>query len=382
MSFLASRVSRTISRVLGALALSTLAACSAGANGERRPFLQDQEESAGGEGGSGAGGVDGEGGLFEGVTGGTGGGTDPASACVSTSVKAEEVALDVIVLLDRSGSMYGQNWNGATTALKQFVKDPGSDGLNIGLLFFPVDSPPDGLVCNHAHYDDLVVPVGKLPSNSDALVQSIDAESPNGGSTPMFGALEGALFAATHYKDSNPSHKVILVFASDGDPNSCPVDQNEITNIASLAKSALEYNGVETYVIAISGASVQNLNQIAAAGGTGKAFDVTGNIGEFAQKMVEIRQKALSCEYVIPAPPSDEPLEFDKVAVKHMIGGTDETEIPRAESLADCGSSAGWYYDDPQNPTKILLCPASCTDVQIDTLGSVDVHFGCKPEIK
>jgi len=380
MSFLGTRLSRTISRVLGALALSSLAACSAAGNGDQRPFLQD-EASAGGEGGAGgAGGAGAGGGLFEELPDPEGGTEE--SACVSTSVKAEAVALDVIVLLDRSGSMYGQNWNGATTALKQFVQDPGSDGLNIGLLYFPVDSPADGLVCNHAHYDDLVVPIGQLPGNADTFVKSIDAEAPNGGSTPMFGALEGALFAATAYKDENPSHKVILVFASDGDPNSCPVDQNEITNIAGLAKSALAYNGVETYVVAISGASVQNLNQIAAAGGTGKAFDVTGNIGEFAQKMVEIRQKALTCEYVIPPPPGDKPLELDKVAVKHLVGGTDEKEIPFAKSLADCGSAAGWYYDNAANPTKILLCPASCSEVQLDTQGSVDVHFGCKPIIE
>lgn len=379
MSFLAFPVSRTISRVLGALALSALVACSAAGNGDRRPFL-DEEASAGGVGGAGgSGGQGGDGGLFDDLPNDDAG-IDEGSACVSTSVKAEEVALDIIVLLDRSGSMYGQNWNGATTALKQFVKDPGSDGLNVGLLFFPVDSPSDGLVCNHAHYDDLVVPLGQLPTNADPLVSAINAEAPNGGSTPMFGALEGALFAATAYKDANSGHKVILVFASDGDPNSCPVDQNEITNIAGLAQSALNYNGVETYVIAISGASVQNLNQIAAAGGTGSAFDVTGNIGEFAQKMVEIRQKALACEYNIPAPPGDDPLEFDKVAVKHVVGGADDKEIPRADDLADCGSSAGWYYDDPQNPTKILLCPASCTDVQLDALGRVDVHFGCKPQ--
>jgi hypothetical protein len=377
-----SRSARHLSRILGALALSTLFACSAAGDGDRMKPAPTEQESVGDDGSEGAenGGKVDEEDPIDLNTGNVDEG-DP-EACVATSATADEVALDLIILLDRSGSMYGQNWSGSTTALKQFIKDKDSDGINVGILYFPVDSPPDGLVCNHYHYDDLVVPLGTLPENSSKLTGSIDAQSPNGGSTPMFGALEGALFAATARKDANPKHKVVLVFASDGDPNSCTGNENDINTIAGLAGSALNYNGVETYVIAIAGASVANLNKIAKAGGTGEAFDVTGDVSLFADKMSQIREKALACEYAVPEPPGNMPLELDKVAVKLAAGDGTTKEFPRADDASNCGEGAGWYYDDPETPTKIKLCPASCSEVQADAAGEVKMFFGCKPEIK
>jgi von Willebrand factor type A domain len=377
-----SRITSTTSCALAALCVASLGlACSAA--GDRDGQARDAEEASGmGGGGAGQGNATGTGAdmFFDAGMNGTGSGGE--EACAQTGGKAEPVELDLIILLDRSGSMYGQNWNGATAAIKQFVEDPASTGINVGILYFPVDSPPDGLVCNYNHYNDFSVPVAALPQNAPALVQSIDGESPNGGSTPMYGALEGALFATTAYKDQFPNHKVILVFASDGDPNSCPGNQNEIQSIAGLAKSALDYNGVETYVVAISGASVMNLDQIAAAGGTTKSYDVTANVSQFAQKMTEIRSKALACEYLVPEPSGGQPIEFDKVAVKHVNSGGVAKEIPFAKGPLDCGVGPGWYYDDSKNPNKIMLCPASCQVVQSDPDGKVDVFFGCKPEIK
>lgn len=370
---------------LAALCVSSLGlACSAsgGHGGQASNGMQESSGAAGG-GGADPGGVAGTGGdMFDfdgGMMGAGGGGGE--EACAQTGGKAEPVELDLVILLDRSGSMYGQNWNGATAAIKQFVEDPASTGINVGILYFPVDTPPDGLVCNYQHYDDLSVPIGALPANAPALVQSINGESPNGGSTPMYGALEGALFNATAYKDAHPNHKVILVFASDGDPNSCPGNQNDIPSIAGLAKAALDYNGVETYVVAINGASVLNLDQIAAAGGTTKSYDVTANVTQFAQKMMEIRSKALACEYIVPEPSGNEPLELDKATVKHTNGAGVEKEIIQAKSAADCGIGPGWYYDDPKKPQKIILCPASCQIVQADPDGKLDIFFGCKPDI-
>lgn len=306
---------------------------------------------------------------------------DEFSSCAQTGSEAEPVDLDIIVLLDRSGSMYGPNWLGATTALKQFVQDPISDGIRVGILYFPVDMPSDGIVCNAIHYETLAVPIGPLPQQAQSIVESIDTQVPNGGSTPMYGAIEGTLFAAVQEQVAQPNHKVIVVFASDGDPNSCPAQQNNIPVIAELMKNAHEMSGIETYVIAISGASILNLDQLAAAGGTGKAYDVTGNIDNFAQKMAEIRATALACEYIIPPPPANEPFELDKVVVKYVAADGTTTEIPKADNALDCGVMPGWYFDDPVQPKKITLCPTSCDMAHLDKLGRVDVFFGCKPKL-
>jgi len=298
--------------------------------------------------------------------------------CAAEDVQAELVQLDMVILLDRSGSMSGTKWDGSTTALKTFVNDPASAGINVGIEYFPIDNPPDGNDCNFIHYETLAVDVAALPGNAPALVTSIDFQDPNGGDTPTYGGLKGALFVATGLQDANPDHKVIVVLASDGDPNSCPANQNDIPVIAGLAKSAFNYNGVQTYAIAIAGSTVANLNQIAAAGGTTAAFDVTNDISLFSQKMKEIQAAALTCEFNIPPPPRGETLDPTLVNVSYTPGGLgNPTKIPKADDLADCGSGEGWYYDSAANPTKIILCPASCKIVQADTKAKMSVAFGC-----
>lgn len=45
-----------------------------------------------------------------------------------------------------------------------------------------------------------------------------------------------------------------------------------------------------------------------------------------------------------------------------------------------CGPVGGWYYDNDAAPTRVLLCPASCTRAQTLVSGgaaSVSVEFGC-----
>lgn len=387
--------SRSLRFILPTVALSAwiLAAwgCSASDNQGTGAATTTTSSSSSGTGGAGgnATGSGGMGGALN-IGGNIGaGGLDPDASCAATSAAAELIPLDIVILLDRSGSMGPEsspssNWSGATNALMNFVNDPASAGISVGIVYFPAADLMGLDSCDKTLYQTLGVPIGELPMNAPALIQSMTDESPLGPDTPMYGALEGALGAATAYQDANLNHKVIMVFASDGYPGGCPSNQNTITAIASLAEHALNYNGVQTYVIALAGTSVTNLNQIAAAGGTNAAYDVTTNINDFSQKMAEIRASAVACEFAIPDPPPGQMLDFGLVGVKFTPGTGPADEIPKADNAMDCGTSQGWYYDiDPSTggtPTKIILCPASCTAVQNDVDATIDVLFGCEPK--
>lgn len=380
--------------LLAASTYSTLQACSAtsqqgtGGNGAGLGG-----SSQGGSGGGVTGGAGGAGGSNTGAGGGLmleDGGIDDApltedAACAAEAVQAELIPLDILILLDRSGSMYGTKWDGSVNALTSFVNAPTSAGISTGIVYYPLDSVPYDEQCDYTLYDLPVVDMGELPANAAAMAASLQGEDPNGGTTPTYGALKGTLFWATAYQDANPNRKVIVVLATDGDPNSCPsspVDQNSAAQIGNLAASALNYNGVQTYVVAIQGSNVAALNQIAAAGGTGMAFDVTGNINAFSDKMEEIRKQALACEFNIPEPPMGNQVDPEKVAVKYTPGGSDMgMEIPKTTNFGTCGSSDGWYYDNDASPTKIFLCPGTCDAIQQDGEAKVDVLFGCKPDI-
>ncbi|WP_437815368.1 vWA domain-containing protein [Sorangium sp. So ce1078] len=364
------------------LVAAGLAAPSGGcaATEDRKPARVSPPEGAesGGGGAFGASNTGGDASLGEGGFGATGeGGFDEGASCAQTSAAAAFVPLDMLILLDRSGSMLGSKWSGVTSALSTFVNDAASAGVNVGLTYFPRGN--SGMNdCEHTAYDELAVAIGELPLHTPEITASIHGTSPGGG-TPMRPALQGVLSNATAYKDANPSHKVIVVLATDGDPSGCA--GNTVAATAEIAQRALNYNGVQTYVIAVEGSTVANLDLIAASGGTARAFDVTADVAAFSAKMAEIRASALPCELLIPEPPAGATLDTSRVAVKFAAGSTGALEIPRADGEADCGSGPGWYYDDELLPKKIILCPASCSTVQGEVQAKLDVLFGCEPKL-
>ncbi|WP_104977672.1 vWA domain-containing protein [Sorangium cellulosum] len=366
------------------LAAAGLAAQSGGcaATEDRRtPQAAAPEDGEGGGGGASASsGASASGALAGGgfdPAGEGGGRLDEEGSCAQTSAETALLPLDMLVLLDRSGSMLGSKWSGVTSAISTFVTDAASAGMNVGLTYFPRGATGQN-DCEHTTYEGLAVPIAELPLNTQALTASIQDTSPSGG-TPMRPALQGVLFSATAYQDANPSHKVIVVLATDGDPSGC--SDNTVASTAELAQRALRYNGVRTYVIAVEGSTLSNLDQIAAAGGTTRALDVTADVAAFSAKMAEIRASALPCELLLPEPPAGATLDQDRVAVRFTSGASGPLEIPRAADAADCGAGPGWYYDSEQVPEKIILCPTSCRAVQGDAQAKLDVLFGCAPAL-
>ncbi|MEJ7734696.1 MAG: vWA domain-containing protein [Polyangiaceae bacterium] len=348
----------------------TTASCAENAGPEPpEPATGGSATSLAGNGGSGGATSAGGGGL---------GGTGP-EICVLTSKKAEPVPLDLILLIDRSGSMAGTKWTGTTEALTEFINDPASAGISAGLVFFPSLQVPSA-TCEVTSYKIPDVPIAPLPGNAFNLTNKIPAK-PTGSGTPTLAALTGVLQLATAYQDAHPTHKVNVVLATDGDPCCCSDDSvnQMIKDLEDTAESALKYNGVHTFVIGVQGATMANLDDIAEAGGTVAAHDVTDDIEEFALTMNQIRAAALGCEFAIPLPPSGDEVVPDQVNFTYTPGGAGEPiTLPRADNLVDCGAGPGWYYDNNAAPQKIILCPESCTTVQNDEEAAVAAAFGCQ----
>jgi hypothetical protein len=89
--------------------------------------------------------------------------------CAETSKQAEQVPVDLLLLVDSSGSMAQQSgtstkWALATEALRGFVMDPRSSGLGLGLGFFP-RLPPDKACTSNAQCG------GTTPLGGDTCVQ-------------------------------------------------------------------------------------------------------------------------------------------------------------------------------------------------------------------
>lgn len=324
-----------------------------------------------------------------------------------------------------AGSEETTKWADAVKALTEFVTDPGSDGIEVGIQYF---NPPGGseatALCDGTLHGTPAVDVGPLPENSDALVASLTTTQPT-GYTPTVGAMMGGVSFCTSFRIENPDYQCVVVVVTDGLPHDCglsascggggfnldcvdPLAEETLTPIASEGLA----NGVSTFTVGMAGVTDEGfalLDAIAIAGGTdctpdaagAEACDVseTGSAGLLAafetirdtvvvtetitETVTEtvIETVALPCEWELPDPPDGETLDPDLVNVILSTDGVAGDPIGRVQSADECAAvTAGWHYDDPENPTTIAVCPQTCDMVKNGNV-SVQVDLGCETEI-
>jgi hypothetical protein len=86
----------------------------------------------------------------------------------------------------------------------------------------------------------------------------------------------------------------------------------------------------------------------------------------------------LACEFEIPTPPDGMEFNPTQVNLEFDDGMGGILQIGRVDSALDCPNVAdGWYYDDPDAPQLILVCPQTCDKLQLSQDGSINIAFGC-----
>ena len=99
----------------------------------------------------------------------------------------------------------------------------------------------------------------------------------------------------------------------------------------------------------------------------------------FLMALNQIRGTALGCQYQIPMPSSGSNADPTKINVQYTPSGGSAQIIPEVTDMAHCPASGdAWYYDNPTAPTQILLCGSTCTKVQADSNGKIEILLGCK----
>jgi hypothetical protein len=355
------------------------------------------------KGGGGAAGADnaGAGALMFGT--GTGGTTLGAGAtatgtggvtnvCGSRAFKAEPAPVDMYIMFDKSVSMADPIpnsspqmswWQAAQAAVTSFVGDPraggsmqGSPAMTVGIQYFPLGGiAPQSCM---AAYDTPAVELGLLPGNSMALAASIQSNQP-GGFTPTSAAITGAFAHMKQWAPQHVGHAPVVVLVTDGFPTEC--DPLDPTDIATIAKTAFETDPpVRTFVVGFNlGLAGQNLDAIATAGGTNKAFLIDkGDIGsQFVDAILSISTTQL--QFDLPKPPDGQELDITQVAVTYTPSATGvEAQVPKLNGLGDCdlNNGQGWFDDAPTSPTKIEVCPGTCSKF---AAGTVKTASGCEP---
>lgn len=247
--------------------------------------------------------------------------------------------------------------------------------------------------CDGAPYSTPLVPLTELPVSADhQLISEISNENFRGGSGTQ---IEGALIGISHFTQAarTEGREMIGVLMTDGDPNGCNDDVDEL---AALISDHLSETGIRTFVIGMNGATESNLEQLAVAGGAEPHEDFCGsvpapchywNVGDGAGDAIADALQAIAkqaapfpCEYALAdiEPPDGSSLDLTTLNVQLVQDGQ-ATLIGKAEDESKCPTDVpAWYYDDNDDPTALVLCQNACDLVTSAEMGAtMNVVGGC-----
>jgi hypothetical protein len=365
---------------------------SSGSGGGPGNIFIDDEESGGSSGSGGSGGAR----LC--------GPPDEGANCGAETFAGKDVPLDIYIVFDQSASMCACLDPGAgqlcvepctTTrldavrdAIEQFSLDPANAGIGVGLGLFGNQEIGEAS-CETSAYGTPVVDVGQLPAQAGALSEALGRLEPT-GETPTGPALRGACEYARDYRVASEDHQVVLLLLTDGRPEApttCRGGQNTccptLDDAVLAADECRNTTGIRTFVVGV-GPLLDNLEQIAVAGGTGQAYLVEGgDVGTAVRTALNrIRgAAAIPCELELPAPPPGEGLDLNRINLSYEADDCSLALFSAVQTVDDCGDEDGWYYDTPGEPGRPLLCPRSCERVS-GPGGNLYYSVGCETRIR
>jgi hypothetical protein len=316
--------------------------------------------------------------------------TADATGCIGEAYEGENIPLDIYVMFDLSCSMScsidkqgccrrddpvpTEDWRiqPVREAMRAFLEDSLSHGIGVGLGFFgdhdsSEDNDPE--VCSVANHSDATVEIATLPGSSSALISALDAGEPQGG-TPTHLALGGACEYVNAWRGEHLSHKVVILLVTDGIPEAaCNANIQLATQAAADCYD--DGDGFQTYVLGVvanNNNSLDQLNQIAVAGGTDDAYLTDRNdiAGSVLEALNAIRaDAAIPCTLPVPEPRDGSTLDYNYVNLGICDAGGVSVSTYYVPDESDCVESGGWYYEDTSGGRAIQLCEATCDTVSI-----------------
>lgn len=286
-----------------------------------------------------------------------------SDVCNADVYTGDRKRLDIYMMVDDSASMLLW-WQPTIEAIQTFLGDPASAGIGVGLQFF-------GASCDPATYAHPAVPIAPLPANAAALQQAFPALPLD--DTATLPALQGAIAHARAWSTAHPDVKTVVLLVTDGLPDEC---SSTVENVAQAAREGFAGSpSVTTYVIGIG--DIAALDQFAAEGGSGKALVTAPGAGpELVKALQAIRGAALPCEFALP-PAAKSGIRPGSVNLRHQDPQGRPRLIGAVRDARSCdAANGGWYFDDPQTPSRVVACEQSCRELNAIG-GKVEVLLGC-----
>jgi hypothetical protein len=311
-------------------------------------------------------------------TSGTDAGGDNTGAdlpiCDEVEIKAHSVSPNMLLVVDRSGSMDLPIHQGDTRTKMQDLKDAVDALLTAGegKIRFGWMSYPDCTECMFDQCDPGIVSVDVGDDSISAVRQQLSKLTSKGG-TPTGGSLENA---DDYYRLlADADHRDFVLLITDGIPT-CPLGDGmaEFPEDAQLALDAVETlheHGVDTFVIGLgedlNNTSPELLDQMAEAGGWPRdgspKYFAANSLNDLNDILDAIGGMVIECNLVLDAVP-----EFPAYLWVYF----DDQAVPRDETGTD-----GWQYDPDRN--AIDFYGSYCEKLGNGQVSNVEIEMGCKP---
>lgn len=408
------------------------------------PEPTGRNDDGGGSGGSGA---TGQGGMVVNLGGNTGqsggigfggtstGGSSSGGACASDAAKAElsSEPVDILVVLDNSGSMHEEMGAVEQNINQNFANILTSSGVDYRVILLSRhregtrttgETAANTSVCVTTPLSSLATCPGPLPGFTDRFfqwsekIESFDALNwlIDGYTAPP----ENDDFADLAPMGYGPflragAKKVILVLTDDnegntGDGNPLTL-QGFLSAITALSPAHFGTAAAPTFVFhSIIGLKEKTVPteaylatepvQTEKCTGNGTTIPHVGTLYQELSRMTNglrfpicqftgydavfrrIAQdvtvvSSIKCDFDIPPAPAGRTVELDKVAVNHVpaAGGT-PMRLGQAANPAECQPNA-FYIES----NRVYLCPDACNAVKADVGAGVEVLFTCESQI-
>jgi Mg-chelatase subunit ChlD len=315
--------------------------------------------------------------------------TTDGSVCAAQAYEGEAIPLDIYIMFDQSGSMLNDvggltRFEAIQRATQTFLRDDASAQIRVGIGYFGFQA----IGQTSCAAGDYASPSVEVTIDREAVLSSLAEREPI-GETPTGAAIRGACSYARDWKRANAAHSVVMLLLTDGEPKapmSCAAGDC-CPSLSDAVQAAAHCRAVDppiaTYVLGV-GPFLDNLKQIAQAGGTERAYLIGDQ--DVEQKVLEalnaIRGAAsIPCELKMPEPQPGAALDYGLVNVAYQDSTCALSVIYNVQGADNCDAAeGGWYYDDPSAPSSVTLCEASCDRVSAPG-GRLAFTIGCETEV-